>query len=324
MLKRRHVIAGFAAGLAAPAVVRAADTPALLVAEPSHGTGYLPLYIAMRNGYFDGLNVRSVTIESAAGHINAVLSNQAFAFIGGPEHNAFARLKGAEIRAVANVVDRGNVYLVAKAGLELDGGDLAGAFKGRTIAGGFYGGTPNSITRFLCLKAGLKLGEDLKIIETSGAPQLAAMRAGAAQLATVTEPVLTQGIRAGIWGEPFYNVPRALGPYDYSTLNVRKDAIDRDPDVVQRFVRGVMKGLAFTYAHPAEAAAVARADFPTMNPDDLKATLDRSFADEMWSQHGTVSEQAWATAKSVVMAAGLLKQDVPYGDIIDMSFVARA
>ena len=44
--------------------------------------------------------------------------------------------------------------------------------------------------------------------------------------------------------------------------------------------------------------------------DDLKATLDRSFADEMWSKDGMITPQAWDTGKAVVMEAGILKKDV--------------
>ena len=34
--------------------------------------------------------------------------------------------------------------------------------------------------------------------------------------------------------------------------------------------------------------------------EDLKATLDRSFADEMWSKDGMISRAAWDTGKAVV------------------------
>jgi NitT/TauT family transport system substrate-binding protein len=55
--------------------------------------------------------------------------------------------------------------------------------------------------------------------------------------------------------------------------------------------------------------------------EDLQATLDRSFRDEMWSKDGMISRQAWETGKSVVREAGILKVDVKYDEIIDMSFV---
>jgi len=63
---------------------------------------YLPPYIGMAQNQFEDVTVKIVTIETGAGHTNAVLSGQAFAFIGGPEHWAYAKLKGAELRAVVN------------------------------------------------------------------------------------------------------------------------------------------------------------------------------------------------------------------------------
>ena len=91
--------------------------------------------------------------------------------------------------------------------------------------------------------------------------------------------------------------------------------------MVRGFVRGMMKGLKFLYADKNGAAEIAKKQFPTMALDDLKATLDRSFADEMWSKDGMISRAAWDTGKAVVMEAGILKTDVKYDDIIDMSFV---
>jgi NitT/TauT family transport system substrate-binding protein len=102
---------------------------------------------------------------------------------------------------------------------------------------------------------------------------------------------------------------------------VRLDTIQKEPELVRTFVRGMIKGLKFTYASPDEASAIAKAQFPTMAQEDLRATLDRSFNDEMWSKDGMISPQAWATAKTVVREAGILKSDVGYEEIIDMSFV---
>src|ERR1700736_1568317 len=137
-----------AALIGRPFISRAAAKE-VLVAEPVHSTGYLPLYIAMAKGFFEDVTVNIVTIETGGGHTNAVLSGQAFAFIGGPEHDAFAKAKGAELRAVVHCVDRGNIYLCAAKGLEPTGSDWPGYFKGKTIALSQFGGTPNSITRYL-------------------------------------------------------------------------------------------------------------------------------------------------------------------------------
>jgi NitT/TauT family transport system substrate-binding protein len=326
MMDRRKFLQSSATiglALAAPPMIARAATKELLVAEPVHSTGYLPMYIAMANNYFaeSDLSVKIVTIETGSGHTNAVLSGQAFAFIGGPEHNAFAKAKGAELRAVVHCVDRGNVYLNALKGQEPKDADWAAYFKGKNVAVGPYGGTPNSIMRYLLAKWKLDAKRDVTLIEVPNSAVPSAIKAGQATIGVVTEPMITQGIRSGLWGEPFFNVPKELGPYAYSTINVRLDSIQKEPETVKGFVKGMVKALKFIYANPAESAEVAKKQFPTMPIEDLKATLDRSFKDEMWSKDGMISKQAWVTGSSVVREAGILKSDVKYEEIIDMSFV---
>src|SRR5262249_60835685 len=65
---------GLGLALVAPPFVARAASKELLVAEPVHSTGYLPMYIAMANGYFaeSDIVVKIVTIETRAGHTNAV------------------------------------------------------------------------------------------------------------------------------------------------------------------------------------------------------------------------------------------------------------
>lgn len=322
MLTRTAMAAALLAGgllSAAPALAG----EELLVAEPVHNLGYLPLYVAMDKGYFEpaGLTVKVITIETGSGHTNAVLTKQAFAFIGGPEHNAFARAKGAELRAVVNVVNRGNVYFVAQPDAHPDPANLAAFVKGKRIATGFYSGTPDSITRFMLGQWKLDATKDVTLIETTTAAIFASMKAKQADIGVIAEPNLTQGIREKVWAEPIYNVPKELGDYAYSTLNILKESIDQKPKVVEGFVRGVIQGLRYTYSNPKEAAAIGHKYFPTMSVEDETATLDRSFKDELWSPDGMISPAAWDTASKVVRTAGILKVDVAYDEIIDMSFV---
>jgi NitT/TauT family transport system substrate-binding protein len=325
MNRRKFLRSTACVGLAVaarPYIARAAARE-LLVAEPVHSTGYLPMYIAIANGYFAeaDISVQIVTIETGSGHTNAVLSGQAFAFIGGPEHNAFAKAKGAELRAVVHCVDRGNVYICAATGHEPPNSDWPSYFKGKRIAVGPYSGTPNSITRYLLGKWKLDAKRDVTLLEMPNSVVPVAVKSGQATIGVSTEPMVTQGIRGGFWGEPFYNIPKELGPYAYSTINVRLDSMRKDPELVRGFVRGIVKGLKFLYAKPDQAAEIAKKQFPTMPLEDLKATLDRSFADEMWSKDGMISRAAWTTASAIVREVGILKAEVKYEEIIDMSFV---
>src|ERR1700731_4803443 len=206
-ISRRKLLGATAAAgtaLMARPMIGRADTKEVLIAEPVHGTGYLPLYIGMAKNLFEDVAVKIVTIETGAGHTNAVLSGAAFAFIGGPEHCAYAKIKGAELRAVVNCVDRGNVYYCAAKGHEPTGADWAAYFKGKAIAVSPVCGTPNSITRYLLKKWNLDAKSDVTLMEVANSAVLPVVRGKQAQIGVATEPFITQGIRQAVWAEPFY------------------------------------------------------------------------------------------------------------------------
>ena len=254
-----------------------------------HSTGYLPMYIAMAKDYFAeaDINVKIVTIETGAGHTNAVLSGQAFAFIGGPEHCAFAKAKGAELRGRRALRRSRQRLLLRGEGPGAEGPRLR-RLRQRQGARHRRLWRHAELDHTLPVKKwSLDAKTDVTLVETANSAILAAVSGKAAQFGCSTEPFITQGVRQGIWDEPFFNVPKELGPYAYSTINIRLDSIKKEPEVVRGFVRGMMKGLKFLYANQQESAEIAKKQFPTMPLDDLKATLDRSFADEMWSKDGT-------------------------------------
>jgi len=324
-MKRREFLAssvalGSATLLPMPAI---AQSRALIVAEPARSVGYLPLYLAIREGYFSqsGLEVSVLTAEQNGAAINAALAGQAFAFIGGPERVAFARAQGGHLRSVVNCVDRGNVYFMAAQGTSPTDGDIAGFMRGKRIAVGPRGTSPHSVMHYV-LEAELGVGYDeVTLIEAPSSAALAVVASGRADIAVGAEPQISQGVEQGIWDEPFYNVPRELGPLAYSVLNVSLQSIEEEPQLVTDFVAGIRMALEATHADHDLALDVARAEFPTMAPQELEATLDRSFADDVWSADGMISTQSWEMMHSVVRQIGALATDVPYDDVIDMRFL---
>ena len=117
--------------------------------------------------------------------------------------------------------------------------------------------------------------------------------------------------------------PAEFGPLAYSVPNVAKSVIDKEPQFVTDFVASAIQGQKTVLAEPDRVRAIAAREFPTMNPADLKATLERTTADDLWSPDGSISRQAWTTMHSVVRTIGALKIDVAYEDVIDNSFVER-
>ena len=298
----------------------------ITIAEPVHGVGYLPLYAAQDLGFFadEGLEVE-VTTLTGGGHVNATLAGQVFGFIGGPESGAVANVKGSDLVAIANVVDRGNVYFVAATGQEPAAGqDMGEYLRGKTIAGGRYGGTPNAILRHILLQEGLDPETDVTLIEVEDSSAIPSIvQQGQAQVAVVAEPQLGLGIQQGLWGEPIINPLELLGPYAYSVIVVPRDTVEEQPDVAAAFVAALAKGQQRIETDRAYAEELAAVQFPTMEPDVLAATLDRAYADGLWG--GThLSQEAVETALEVARSGEILDDSEvpqPYDVIADNQFV---
>lgn len=295
----------------------------LTVAEPVHLIGYLPLYLAIHEGYFaeEGLDVTVVQATGGA-HVTAVVSGDAFAVIGGVDSFNFANAAGTPdpILAICNCVNRANVYLFARKDL-IPGESLADFLQGKTIIAGRYGGSPNVLTRYLLISKGINPDTDVTLLENADASTVTAMlRYGQGDIGNGGEPQISEGVTEGIFEEPFVAFPD-LGDYAYSVIGVKQSAIENDPDTCAAFVRALVKALHTVQNDRAAAERTLLLEFPTLSEEGRTAALDRAYADNLWSPDGYISEAAVSTCMEVVTVSGLWQGEWAYADMVDMRFV---
>lgn len=312
---------------ALPALAESAESlRPLTVAEPVHLIGYLPLYVAIHEGYFadEGLNVTVVQATGGA-HVTAVVSGDAFAVIGGVDSYALANRGSSDpIVAISGCVNRANVYLFACKGLapaSSSDADMADFLRGKTIVAGRYGGSPNVLIRYLLTRVGLDPETDVTLIENADESTVTAMLShGQGDIGNGGEPQISEGITAGIWEEPFVKFPD-LGDYAYSVIGVKRSTIERDPDTCLRFVRALRRALVAVQEDHDLAARVLEAEFPTLTPEGREAALRRAYEDDLWSPDGDISEDAVTTLMNVVITSGIFEGDYDYHDMVDLTFV---
>ncbi len=320
----------------APSSPEAAETTAaptklkkIVIAEPVHLTGYLPLYVAMHEGYFaeEGLDVEVIQASGGA-HVTAVVSGDAWGVIGGVDSNALANKNSSDpITSIVNVVNRANVYLFAKTGLAPAGSsdaDLAAFLKGKTIVAGRHGGSPNLLTRYLLIQVGLDPDQDVTLIENADASTVNTMiQQNQGEIGNGAEPQVSSGISAGIWDEPFYKFPD-LGDFSYSVISVKKSTIEKDPETCQKFVNAIVRALKTVQDDKATAEKILRVEFPTLDDAGVQASLDRAYDDSLWSPDGTISEAAVDTDMDVLIKSNIYEGDYDYPTLVDMQFVEAA
>lgn len=310
-----------------PALAEPADAlRPLTVAEPVHLIGYLPLYVAIHEGYFaeEGLDVTVVQATGGA-HVTAVVSGDAFAVIGGVDSYALANRGSSDpIVAISGCVNRANVYLFACKGLSpasAADADMADFLRGKTIVAGRYGGSPNVLIRYLLTRVGLDPETDVTLIENADESTVTAMLShGQGDIGNGGEPQISEGITAGIWEEPFVKFPD-LGDYAYSVIGVKRSTIERDPDTCLRFVRALRRALVAVQEDHDLAARVLEAEFPTLTPEGREAALRRAYEDDLWSADGDISEDAVNTLMNVVITSGIFEGEYDYLAMVDLTFV---
>lgn len=304
----------------------ATELRSIVVAEPVHLIGYLPLYVAIHEGYFaqEGLDVTVVQATGGA-HVTAVVSGDAFAAIGGVDSYNFANQGNDDpILAICNCVNRANVYLFARKGLAPASDsdeDMAEFLRGKIIVAGRYGGSPNVLTRYLVKSVGLDPDTDVTLSENADASTVTAMlQYGQGDIGNGGEPQISEGVTAGIFEEPFVKFPD-LGDYAYSVIGVKQSSIENDPETCAAFVRALVKALETVQTDRATAEKVLLIEFPTLTEEGRKAALDRAYEDQLWSVDGFISQQAVDTCMEVVTVSGLFEGRWDYAEMVDMQFV---
>lgn len=309
--------------------LRAQNLKEIVLAEPVHQIGYLPVYMGIDSGGFAkrGLDVKTI-VASGGAHVSALVSGQVWGNIGGPESNAMANANGKTdpLISICNMVNRSNNYMISRKGLITAGipdAQIASLMKGKKFALSRFGGTPDVCGRWYIDKMGLDLQKDVTIInqaDSSAAPLM--VKQGAVDIAISSEPQLTYGQEMGIWDEPFFSFP-SLGEYTYSVISVKRSTIQKEPQIVQAFVDTLVEQLRLATSSRATVEVAARKEFPTLPPAGLKGALDRTYADKIWSPDGFISKKGYDLDMQVVAKSGEFTKTVTYADVIDMQFVSR-
>jgi NitT/TauT family transport system substrate-binding protein len=307
-----------------PADVPTATQPAKLQ-HIDLGIGYIPnvqfapLYVAQAKGFYaeEGLDV---ALEYGFENDFVALTAQGkrqFAIASG-DQVILARAQGLPVVYVMKWYQRFPVGVMSLAKLGIDSPKkLEGHSVGTPVLFGA------SYVGWKALVYAAKLDESTIRLETIGYTQAAAVSQGTVDAAVIyiaNEPVqLTQAGTA-------VNVIQVS---DYINLVsngiVTNESLIRDnPDLVRRLVRGTLRGLEYTLAHPDEAFAIARKAVPEITDQDApvqRAVLDASLALWRTDQPGVSDPQAWSDSAKFMLDTGLISSPVDAGKLYTNEFV---
>lgn len=287
---------------------------------------YLPLYVAIDNGYFEdeGVNLKLDTGGSGSAAFSAVLGGSADFSIQDPVLSPKSHMNGGDGVVVSGVMNAPAEYLVGKDSTSVT--DDLTTLEGKKV---IVSPEPDSTWAFMTYLISKNNLKNVELINVSIGNELAAVAAGQADYAVVAEPnaskaVMQQGLHE------VYSFPKDSGwaPYAFSSLTSTKKYVDAHKSETQAVVNAFEKACQYIYANPDGAIKIGQKEFPDMDESIVEHAITHAIEMKAYPEHALVSEEAWENAMTIQSfiknVDGLDTDSTSYETNVDSSFAKKA
>ncbi|MBQ9280484.1 MAG: ABC transporter substrate-binding protein [Clostridia bacterium] len=299
-----------------------AEETIVRVNEVTHSVFYAPQYLAVNLGLFEkyGLKVELTNSQGSDKVMTAVLSGQAEIGFAGPETTLYVYLQGKEDypEVFAQLTKRDGSFLVGREKEdEFDWKEL----KGKHILPGRKGGMPYMALMYVIKQNGLDPDTDMNFDNSiSFDAMTGAFLGGVGDYVTTFEPTATAVENEGR-GYIVASVGEAAGEIPYTAYFASKSYMERNPDVIQKFVNAVYEGQIWIHTHTArEVAEVIAPSFPDSDLDVLEKVVQRYLDIDAWNQTPMMTKESFERMQDVIFDAGELAKRVPFEAIVVNEF----
>ncbi|MBN1416486.1 MAG: ABC transporter substrate-binding protein [Bacteroidales bacterium] len=282
---------------------------------------YLPLYIAMDNGFFkeEGLNVKLKYSGNDDQVFATVIKGDADFGVGDPIFTAISRERGFSGKVVATIVNGVSIWGVT------NNEKLQPITRISDLNGLRIGTFPEPSTNYTLMKRTIQENpelKDAKIIQAPIGSQLALLENGEADIAMELEPSTSLAISKGY--RLVFSSPNFYGQLAFTGLTTTESYISKNQDVVQSFVNALEKAVQFCHNNQEKTIAVAAKIFPNIDQNVIKMAVMRMLNEKTLPEHIITSDIAWKNAIDVRVIVGDIKKPEEAIKSVDNRFAEKA
>lgn len=277
-----------AASASAPAALSAASAPhasataapaplAVRVAWAAPGGALTPVWVAYEQGLLreQGLDVELVFLSGTRTDQGVVTGDTPIGF---GANTIPTRLAGADIVAIAGVINRLSYTLFARPGSAIT---TPQDLRGKTMVGTLPGSSSTSATLITLRHFGLEPGRDVQIQPTQGTPeQLTLVAQGLADASLFSPPTNLKALELGL--TPIANVTELNIPFMQTAVGIAPAWGREHGEEVRRFLRAYVKAVAVARRD----ADGAKAAIGKYTQTDEQPVLDETYRyyRELWGR----------------------------------------
>lgn len=323
-------LSGMLAGCSAPKNNTTDKTEGTLIPvtlnEVAHSVFYAPMYVAIENGYFaeEGIDLTLITGFGADKTMTALLTGEADIGFMGSESTIYTYKEGASDWAVnfAQLTQRAGNFLISREPIQDFSWDM---LHGKEVLGGRAGGMPQMVFEYILKKHNIDPSVDVSIDQSIDfGSTAAAFSGGQADFTVEFEPYATS-LEAKGDGYVVASLGEDSGYVPYTAFSAKKSYLAQNPETVQAFVRALQKGMDYVQTHsPEEIATVIAGQFEETEQADISAIVERYAMQQTWKADLIFEEESFTLLQNILEEAGELDSRVPYEDLVNTEFAAKA
>lgn len=115
------------------------------------------------------------------------------------------------------------------------------------------------------------------------------------------------------------------GYVPYTSFSARKSYLEENKETVQAFTDALQKGMDYVRTHtPEEIAKVIAPQFPETDMDTLTTIVERYHKQDTWKENLVFEESSFTLLQNILEDSGVLKERVPYSDLVTTEFAEKA
>ena len=296
------------------------------VCEVTHSIFYAPQYAAIALGFFEeeGIQIELSNGQGADAVMAAVLSGNIDIGFAGPEAAIYVYNEGKEdyTQVFAQITRRDGSFLI---GREPDEDFTWDKVRGKTVLPGRKGGVPYMTLEHVLRQNGLDPATDTVLDNSVQFSMMtAAFTGGTGDYVTAFEPTASMLEQEGK-GYIVASVGEASGDIPYTAYFAKKSYIEKNGDLVQRFVNAVYKGQQWVATHTDEEVARAVADqFPDTSLELLTKSVASYRAIDAWNTDPSMTEESFDRLQTVMTEAGELEKTADFSKVVNNTFAEKA
>ena len=308
--------------------------PTVRIAQAVDALAFLPIYVARANGYFndEGITLELIIVQGGGPDLQALIAGSVDfdATSTGGLLRTFSG--GIELLGIHNVVGKCIIDLIIRQETAKRLGitpampvqEKLRRIKGTIVGASRVGSLSYQIAYFLAKEAGLEQGKDVTILGVGGGDSaLAALKTGRIDIMSFAPPfpqvALKDGDAVSLVANSKGEYPK-LNSFLQNVLLTRPDYARKNPDMVRRILRAMVRGNRWVAENDAKEVAKVVSKFFKNTPADVLLNTVEAIKPAVVPD-GRLTLDGLKGVEEVYRANGIIKKFVPWDRLVTNEFL---